>query len=165
MNVPRMAAFPQAELVRRLAVARAADGDEVQDIASSIGVSERSVWRWLARWRTGGEPALATRARAGRARKLSVRQEARILAWFDRSPVAFGFATERWTAPRVASLIDRTFGVRMNPRYLSRWLARRGITPQLPQRVTRERDQARNDAWIAGEWPLIKKKPATARPR
>jgi len=160
-----MAAFPSSEVVRRLAVARTLDGDEVQDVATSLGVSERSVWRWLGRWRTAGDAALVDAARPGRPPKLTPSQEVRVLGWLDRSPTAFGFTTERWTATRVASLIGRTFGVRMNHRYLSRWLGARGITPQLPQRVPRERDQARIDAWVTGEWPLIKKKRATAPPR
>jgi transposase len=161
-----MAAFPSAaELLRRLAVARLADGDEVEDIAASMGVSARSVWRWLARWRAGGAAALATAMRPGRPPKLTPTQETRVLGWIDRSPTAFGFATERWTAPRVAALLEQSLGVRMNHRYLNRWLARRGITPQLPQRVPRERDQARIDAWVSGEWPAIKKKSATATPR
>jgi transposase len=58
-----------------------------------------------------------------------------------RSPCDFGFATERWTAPRVAALIESRFGIRMNHRYVNAWLAQRGITPQVPKRRPGERDE------------------------
>src|SRR6266498_916262 len=66
-----------------------------------------------------------------------------LLNWLSHaSPCDFGFVTERWTAPRVALLIERRFGVRMNHRYLNDWLRHRGgITPQVPERRPRERDQ------------------------
>jgi transposase len=82
-----------------------------------------------------------------------------VLAWLGRSPAEFGFATERWTAPRVAELIDRSFGVRMNHRYVNAWLAARRVTPQVPDRVPRERDQALVDRWFGREWPRLKKTP------
>jgi transposase-like protein len=34
-------------------------------VAADFGVSERTVRKWLARWRAGGEPALNDRASAG----------------------------------------------------------------------------------------------------
>lgn len=84
-----------------------------------------------------------------------------MLAWLDRSPCAFGFATERWTAPRVAALIERDMGVSMNHRYLNDWLARRGITPQVPETVARERDQTLIDAWLRYAWPRAQNRRAS----
>ena len=128
----------------------------------TLGVSERSVWRWLAAWRADGDVALATRPGQGRPPKLTARQAAAVLRWVERSPTAFGFATERWTAPRVAATIADRFGARLHPRYLNDWLGRHGVTPQVPERRARERDDAAVAAWIAGEWPAIKKGFATA---
>ena len=85
-------------------------------------------------------------------------QAAKVLRWLDQSPCDLGFATELWTAPRVSELIEQRFGVRMNHRYVSDWLARRAITPQVPERRPRERDEGAIRAWIARNWPAIKKK-------
>jgi transposase len=148
------------EQLRLLAVTRAMDGDEVEDVADSLCVSRRSVWRWLGVWRRHGEAGLATRPGQGRPPKLSGRQTRTVLNWVTHgNPRDFGFVTERWTAPRVALLIARRFGVRMNHRYLNDWLLRHGqITPQVPDRRPRERDQRVIDAWVDEQWPRIKKK-------
>jgi transposase len=142
---------------RTLAVALALDGGSPAEVADVLDVSPSSVWRWLQRWRDGGQAGLRTRPGQGRPPKLSDAQARQVLGWLDRSPCDFGFATERWTAPRVAALVERRLGVRMNHRYLNDWLSRRGITPQVPQRQPRERDDRAIARWIAQEWGRIKK--------
>lgn len=158
MILPRKALSP--EELRLLAVALVTDGDEPEQVAETLCVSERSVWRWLSAWRRRGEAGLATRPGQGRPPKLTDRQARQVLGWVTRaSPCDFGFVTERWTAPRVALLVERRLGVAMNHRYLNDWLLRRGgITPQVPQRQPRERDQGVIDTWLGGEWPRIKKR-------
>ena len=54
-------------------------------------------------------------------------------------------------------MLVRERGVAVNRRYLSDWLGRHGVTPQLPQRVPRERDEAAVAAWVRDRWPAIKK--------
>jgi transposase len=152
------------ERIRHLGISLLEGGESAADVAESLGVSERSVWRWQRRWRFDGAAGLAAKPGRGRPPKLTDGQAARVLSWIDRSPRDFGFATERWTAPRVADVLWRELRVRMNHRYLNDWLARRGVTPQVPQRVPRERDEAAVAAWVAGRWPLIKKRSRTARP-
>jgi transposase len=69
--------------------------------------------------------------------------------------------TERWTAPRLAFLIERSFGIRLHPRYVNQWLTNHGVTPQIPERQPRERNQALIDAWTRYQWPRIKKRRVT----
>jgi transposase len=150
-----------AEQVRRLAVRLVLYGDPPDLVAEELEVSERSVWRWLSRWRSRGclsDNGLAMRPGRGRPRKLDNRQAATVLRWLDSSATEFGFITDRWTAPRVAFVIEQRMGVRMNPRYLNAWLHLRGITPQVPPRMARERNQEVIDGWLAHAWPGIKKK-------
>jgi transposase len=143
---------------RELAVRMVLEGEPPPDVADVLQVSERSVWRWVGTWRKQGISGLATRPGWGRPAKLTDLQASQVLGWLQRSPCEFGFITERWTAPRVAALIDSHLGVRMNHRYLNAWLARRGFTPQVPQRRPRERDEAGIKGWVADRWPLVKKK-------
>ena len=152
-------ADPLASL-RRLAVRRVDEGHSQVEAAELLGVSTRSIRRWIAADRDGGAKALMTKARPGRPSKLTDEQVTQILGWLnDASPCDFGFPTERWTAPRVASLIERRFGVPMNHRYLNRWLRRHGISPQVPEQVARERDEPAVRRWVTHVWPWIKKKP------
>jgi transposase len=142
------------------------DGDNPADVADFLNVSERSVWRWLSRWRTRGrlgDAALAVHPGRGRPAKLTGLQARQVVHWVKHdSPCNFGFITERWTARRVAAVIEERFGVAMNQRYLNRWLRWRGITPQIPPRVPRERNDALVASWCHHTWPGIKKKPPTA---
>lgn len=154
----------RSEQLRLLAMFRLAEGWSQQFVADFLGVSRRSVGRWRRRFREGGEAGLLTQLRPGRPPKLGPEQVGRVLSWLECSACNFGFATERWTAPRVASIIQHRLGVAMNPRYLNDWLARHGVSPQMPQKQPRERDQNLIDAWVQHQWPRIKKRPGICTP-
>jgi transposase len=164
---PGMRTFGKAselERRRRLAVARHADGYTVEEIADFLGVTERSVWRWVAASRLTGEDGLAARPAPGRPAKLTRTQEKVVGRWLAEPPTAFGFATELWTAGRLAAVMADQFGVTYHPNYLCHWLRLRGDTPQKPERVPRERDPAAIAGWRAGAWQRIKKASAAGRP-
>src|SRR5438093_4581721 len=129
-----------SEQVRLLAMLRLAEGWSQQEVADFVGVSRRSVRRWQKSLREEGEAGLRTRPRPGRPPKLQAEQAEQVLSWLDRSACDFGFPTERWTAPRLVSLIDQRWGIGVSAGYLNDWLRQRGVTPQMPQRQPRERD-------------------------
>jgi transposase len=145
----------ELERRRRLAVERLREGYTAEEVADFLGVDPRSVRRWRAASRSG-PAALAARPAAGRPPKLTAAQGKVIRRWLAESPAAFGFDTELWTAARLARLIEDEFGAPLNPRYLSAWLRARGFTPQKPQRVPRERDDAAIARWLAHDWARIK---------
>lgn len=147
-----------------LAMLRLDDGWSRQDVCEFCGVSTRSLNRWCKHRREAGDAGLLTRPRSGRPPKLDDGHAAEVLAWLERSACAFGFSTDRWTAPRIAAVITERFGVRFNARYLNAWLGRRGVTPQMPQRRPRERDDAAIDAWVRHDWPRVKKRRVTCTP-
>jgi transposase len=149
---------------RRLAVQRVLDGYSTQKVADFLGVDPSSVRRWLAAFRRQGADGLAARPVPGRPAKLTSTQEKITLRWLTDSPLEHGFATELWTAPRLGQLIHEEFSVRLNSRYLSTWLRDRGLTPQKPQRVPRERDTKAIAKWLTSDWPRIKKKPGGRTP-
>jgi transposase len=94
----------------------------------------------------------------GRPPKLTHTQEKVIRRWLADKPTEHGFPTDLWTGPRVAHMIHQEFGVEINPKYMTVWLRRRGFTPQKPRRVPRQRDPEVIAAWLASDWPRIKKK-------
>jgi transposase len=143
---------------------RRRDGYTQMEVARFLGVHVRTVQRWEQAYRSAGRAGLASKPAPGRRPKLTPAQAREVLSWFAKSPLEFDFSGELWTAPRVAHLIQRRFGVRFHPRYLNAWLTARKITPQKPKRRPRQRDQARIDAWVADEWPRILKKGRTSTP-
>jgi transposase len=145
---------------RQLAVQRVGEGYSPQEVADFLGVTPRSVWRWLAAFQCHGSDGLAAWPAGGPGRppKLTTTQEKIALRWLTEAPTEYGFATDLWSAPRLAQLLEQEFGVHFHPHYLSRWLRQRGYTPQKPQRVPREQDDAAIARWLAEDWPRIKQK-------
>jgi transposase len=143
---------------RFLAVQRVSEGFSIEEVADFLGVHRTTVSRWIAAFHARGSDGLLGRAAPGRPRKLTTTQEKIVLRWLADDPTEHGFPTELWTADRIRRLIEQEFGVGFNPRYLSAWLRCRGITPQKPQRVPRERDPAEIREWLANDWPRIKKR-------
>ncbi len=124
---------------RQLAVQRCLEGDPVDEVAEFLGISSRTVWRWLASFRDRGPEGLGARLVPGRPRKLSIIQEKIALRGLRDSPTEHGFTTELWTAGRLAQLIEQGFATRFNPRSLSAWLKECGFSPPMPERIPRER--------------------------
>ncbi len=151
-----------AELERRrlLAVQRVNEGYSTEEVAAFLGTDPRSVRRWVAACRQQGTAGLAARSVPGRPPKLTVTQEKVVRRWLAESPTEHGFATELGTAPRLAQLIAQEWDIELHPRYLCVWLRARGFTPQKPRRRAREHDDRAIAAWLARDWPRIKKRPA-----
>ena len=154
----------ELEYRRRLAVQRVLEGYSTQEVADFLGVDARSVRRWVAEFRQVGEQGLVARPVVGRPPKLTHAQEKVIRRWLADKPTEHGFPTDLWTGPRLARMIHQEFDVELNPKYLTVWLRRRGFTPQKPRRIPCERDPEAIAAWLASDWPRIKKKPGGNTP-
>src|SRR5262245_18664533 len=92
----------ELEARRRLAVQRVAEGWKQKDVAEFLGVTERAVNGWVAAHRRAGDDGLKARPHPGAKPKLSKRQEASVLSWLAKSPLAFGYRTDLWTTRRLA---------------------------------------------------------------
>ena len=144
---------------RILAVRRVLDGYSQGQVARFLGVARFTMRRWMRAYRHGGWRRLRAANIPGRPRCIDGRTKRRILSWLARPATDFGFATNRWTAPRVTRLLAERMKIQLHPRYVSRWLRRQGISPQVPAKVPQERDDELIQEWIATTWPRIKKKP------
>jgi transposase len=146
------------EYRRRMAVARLAEGYSAEEVAEFLEVHPSSVRRWWTTFQTQGPSGLAAQPAPGRPCKLTRVQEKIVLRWLADAPTEHGFSTELWTGARLAALIEEEFDIHFHPRSMQRWLRGHGLTLQKPQRVPRERDPAVIAAWLATDWPRIKKK-------
>jgi transposase len=146
------------EYRRRLAVRRVLDGYSSEEVAEFLEVDARSVRRWVAAFLAGGEEALSPRPAPGRPGKLNGEQELSVISWLLDSPTKHGFTTDRWTAPRLAQLIEHHFGIRFHPHSLNRWLLARGFTPQKPCCFAQERNPEAVAHWLQHDWPRIQRK-------
>lgn len=130
------------------------------EVARMVGVNRRSVRRWKAACRKKGRRALAARPASGRPPKLPAPLTRRLERELLRGAQAAGFATDLWTCPRVARLIEQRFSVHFHVDHIGRLLHSLGWSPQKPARRAIERDEEGIRRWIKQTWPALKKKRA-----
>jgi len=152
----------ELERRRRRAVALLDAGENKATVARVLGVDIRSVNRWLAQRRATGDAGLAAKPHPPKPCRLTSSQQRQVLGWIRHNPLTFGFPTELWTAQRVAYLIKKRLHVHYHPRYLSRWLTARGVSPQKPRRQALERNEQVIEAWLRHVWPRLKKEPGAS---
>jgi transposase len=162
MRTPGTAA--ELERRRHLAVQKLQEGYTADDVAAFLDVHVRTVRSWWAAFRRDGPDGLTAKPHPGRPSKMTAAQMRQVLTWFRKSPKSFGFATDLWTARRVADVIRRKWGIAYNWRYLNAWLAARHITPQKPQRQAHEADRDAIDRWRTHDWPRLQNGRAAGGP-
>lgn len=150
------------EALRMRAVRSVQDGESPEDVARTIRVTPRAVYRWLALYRRGGWNALKAKPLAGRPAKLS----GGMLRWLyqtvtQKNPLQFSFRFALWTREMVAELIERKYGIRLSRNSVGRLLAQLGITPQKPLYKAMERDETLVHKWLKTEYPKIKQQAKT----
>jgi transposase len=133
------------------------------EIARQLGVSRATVSDWSKRLADGGLRALRRRKAPGRPARLTPADEKELRRVLRRGAMAAGFPTDRWTMRRIGQVIQREFGVHYHPNYLNRLLARQGWSVQQPLPRASERDETLIRAWLAQDWPRIKKSASLRR--
>jgi putative transposase len=133
---------------------------DVGEIARAMAVTRKSVNTWKRAWRSGGIDASASKGPGGAACQLDETQLKALAQALDEGPAAHGWAEDRrWTLARIAQLIFEPFRVRYTPRGASYLLHRIGYTPQVPQHVAAEHNEAQVETWIKESWPSVKARP------
>lgn len=145
------------EAMRLRAVVAAKAGMKATDLAQAYGVNRRTVFRWLADFYEGGEPALKAKPIPGRPAKLDESQ----MRWLaqavtDQTPLAHGFDVGLWTLSLMRELIRRQFGHTLALASVSRVMRLLGITVQKPLYRAWQQDPERVRQWESEDFPAIK---------
>ena len=141
------------ELRRRQAVFAVQKGDEVKDVARIMGVTPRSLHRWLQNAKS--PDGLAAKPQAHPTR-LSVTQQQELEQLLLQGAQAHGWPNQLWTTQRIADLIRRHFGVSLHHDHVGRFLRQRlQWTPQKPRRQARERKEDDIAAWKHETFPAL----------
>ena len=109
-------------------------------------------------WRTPAAALAALPAGAAPLLYVLMQRQARLEKMLLQGPTRHGYATELWTCPRVAQLIQKRFGVRYDDSGVWHLLNRLGWSCQKPQRRAREQDEDAVATWRKKDWPRIKKR-------
>jgi len=151
--------FEGLEARRMAAAALFEKGKKQADVVRACHVTRQTASRWYGVWEKQGRAGLHAAGRAGRKPRLNARQVAAVEAALLRGPTAHGYATELWTLPRIAQVIQRVCGVRYHPGHVWRLLGQMGWSCQKPVRRAKERNETVIRHWVQHDWPRIKKKP------
>lgn len=150
----------ELERRRKRAIALLEEGLAPVEVAKRVGVDRRSVRRWKAAHRRGGQRALKAKPAPGRPLKLDRADRERLEGILVEGARAAGYPSDLWTCRRVAEIVSHRFGVDYHPGHVARLLHGLGWSPQKPQRRAIERDDERVQTWVKHDWPRIKKKPS-----
>lgn len=125
--------------------------------AQVVGVGRRTLQDWIFRFRRGGLPALVKGPYPGRRPKLTQAQLVELDRIIEQGPESAGLDTGVWTAPLVADLVKKLFGVRYHPDHVRRILRRLRFSVQLPTRELSRADPEEQAQWLDHELEAIKK--------
>ena len=146
----------ELEQRRRRGARLLAAGQPQAEVARQVGVSRQTVMRWERLRQQGGLEALRRAEHFGRPERLSESQREELLRLLKAGSLAAGFATELWTLPRIARLIEERFSVAIVPSSVWRLLGRLGSSVQRPRDQAREREERAIRTRTAQRWPALK---------
>ena len=133
-------------------------GESAADVTRSFGLGNKTIFTWLKIAREKGIDALSPKARSGRNRLLSQREEQEVKHWvIGGDPRQHGFDFGLWTRQIVSELINENFGIEMSLSGVGKLLRRLGLSPQKPLRRAYERDEEAVKTWITEVYPRVKK--------
>ena len=106
--------------------------------------------------RAGSWPGRRSRRPGGASCRLSDAQLQRLRTELERGPAEHGWADQRWTLARVATVIGRLFHLRYTPRGTAYLLHRMGWSPQVPRHRAAERDEDAIAEWRTLTWAKVR---------
>jgi transposase len=129
-----------------------------REAARIVGVGRRTLQEWIFKYRHGGVTALYRRPRPGRSPKLTAPQFEELAQIIGQGPESVGLDTGVWTAPLIAVIVKKRFGVTYHPDHIRRILKRLGFSVQLPTRVLSRADPDEQSRWLDQELGALKKR-------
>ena len=129
------------------------------EVMRSLGLCRTTIYPWLRAYQTKGHEALRARKASGPKTKLTEKQRRQVRRWIvGKDPRQYGFEFGLWTRRIVSELIAEKFGITLELTAVGRLLAGLEITPQKPLRRAYERDPKAIKAWLAEDYPKLKRR-------
>jgi transposase len=147
------------EDLRRRAVAAVRAGHSQAAVSTMLGVSAKTVWRWVdavRRHGSGGLKAGRRGRRPGEQKALDSKQEARLRrAVLGKFPDQVALPGLVWTRPQVRQLIRDWFGIGLSLVTVGKYLRSWELSPQKPVGRAYEQHPAAVTTWLKETYPAI----------
>ena len=135
---------------RRRALGLLDDGLSLNEVGRRIGCAASSVMHWRDARRRFGDAGLVVRSSPGRPRRLSRKDERRLIRILLKGAVANGYKSELWTALRIAEVIKHAVRRCLSPQpcqSIDAWTRLESSETRAESgRTRRERDRAVEEA-------------------
>lgn len=146
------------EELRIRVVHQVRSGASPEELAKTLDINPRTIYRWLERFHYGGEDALRNKAKPGRPPKLDWMQ----MSWLaklvrDNNPLQLNFPFALWTLAMIREVIRREFDVRLSEVSVGRIMRTLGFTPQRPLKRAYEQNPVLVERWRREEFPQIQR--------
>jgi transposase len=146
------------QVLRKRAIAAVGQQQRPQgQVAQELGVSRRTVNRWVQRYRALGEPALEARKQGGPPRPKLTRkqliQTTRLIR--DQAPEQLELPYALWTREAVGQLIQQQWGVQLSQQAVGNYLRAWGLSPQKPAKRAREQCPEAVRCWMEYQYPAL----------
>ena len=128
--------------------------EAVEVVARIHNITQRTVFNWLARYRSGGWHALNETSRQGRPKKISGED----LRWvYDAitmgNPSNYQFEFCLWTLNTIRALLEQERKVILSKSSISRLLKHLGLTPQRPLYKSYKQDSGKINLYLEETYP------------
>ena len=150
------------EVKRFTAILAYIGGERAALVAQRLKIERSVINKWMRWYATAGVEGLLTKSRSGAPSKLTDDQRGELTAAVKSGPNAAGYESGMWTAPMVADLIEKRFGVTYHHDYVARLLHKLGFSVQRPRKRLARADAELQRQWVEERLPAIKKKSTRA---
>ncbi len=140
------------------AILMAARGRRHGQIAEDLGVTVRTIQRWLNAYQAHGLEGLHIRWAPGAPPRIPESCMAEIIEWIKEGPARCGLDRANWTYSELAAHLYRTHGVAVSPSTMQRSCAMRGVRPYRPTYQYLKGDPTEQEA-TRQDLATLKKKP------
>lgn len=146
--------------VRMLAVnAVLQKGKNPYDVAEMFGVEPTTVYKWLRKFKSTGNPdVLRHKSGAGAPRKLSELEVLDLISAVLQPASEYGNETDLWTVQRLQKLIKQRYRKKVSEDTVWRLLRDAGFTYQKPLKKYIQANDAQKKEWVRDTWPEIVEK-------
>lgn len=132
--------------------------------AEAVGVTVRTLQKWVAAYRSHGKDGIAPSETPGRPPALDEKDLSKLERFLLKGARAYGFDNDLWTSERVGTVIEEKFGYSFHRGHVWRILQSMGWSPQKPERRAFERDEDEIEKFVKVEWKKIVKNAPKRRP-
>ena len=110
----------------------AARGRRHRQIAEDLGISVRTLQRWLNAYHTGGVEGLTIQWAAGRVPRLPAALAPVILEWVAQGPSGCGLDRANWTYAELAAYLYRSHGIAVSESTMRSFCRKHGVRSYRP---------------------------------